>query len=70
LTPISHKSKIESICSLILQKYANVPQISPNSHMSNPIAFFVCFYPVCAILNGHKNIICKERKIMSNRDLK
>jgi hypothetical protein len=49
-------------------------QMSPKSaqiHITiNPIAFFVCFYPVCAMLHGHKAIIYEERKIMSNGDLK
>jgi hypothetical protein len=54
MTSISHKTEIESICRLILQKHANVTQIVPNSRTSNVIALFNCFNTVCAMLHGQK----------------
>jgi hypothetical protein len=54
MTSISHNTEIESICSLILQKHANITQIVPYSHTSNVIALLKCFYTFCAMLHGQK----------------
>jgi hypothetical protein len=66
LTWISCKSEIESICRLISQKHANVTQIVPNSHTSNPIAFLLWFYAVFVMLYDHKASIRWKSVILSN----